>query len=271
MTETRSPLADPEAWNLVSDGYVSDIVPDFEVFANDALRLAELRSGMRVVDVACGPGTLSWLAAAQGAQVAALDFSERMIDALRARAPREGKERVEARVGDGMALPYGDAEFDAGFSMFGLMFFPDRHKGFTELARVLKPGARAVVSTWQPMDRIPLLSELFATLRSLLPDLPFGQGPAPLSDPREMAAEMLAAGFRTVDMHEITHASEAPSLAAWWESMQRSMAPLVLLQNRMGPSAFAPLARRIYDRLAERFGNDPQIMHLVANFGVAVR
>jgi hypothetical protein len=72
-------------------------------------------------------------------------------------------------------------------------------------------------------------------------------------------------------VHEITHASESPSLAAWWESMQRSMAPLVLLQHRMGPTAFAPLARSIYDRLAERFGDDPQIVHMVANFGVAVR
>ncbi len=271
MTETRSPLADPEAWNLVSDGYVSDVVPEFEAFANDALRLADVKPATRVVDVACGPGTLSFLAAARGAEVAAIDFSQRMIDALKERARSEGTQRIEARVGDGMALPYGNAEFDAGFSMFGLMFFPSREKGFRELARVLKPGARAVVSSWQPMDRVPLLAELFATLRSVLPNLPFGQGPAPLADPQEMAAEMLGAGFQTVDVHEITHASEAPSLAAWWESMQRSMAPLVLLQHRMGPSAFAPVARTIYDRLAARFGNEPQIMHMVANFGVAVR
>ncbi|HMJ12643.1 MAG TPA: methyltransferase domain-containing protein [Polyangiaceae bacterium] len=271
MAESKSPLADPEAWNLVSEGYVTDVVPQFEAFARDALRLAGVTAGMRVVDVACGPGTLSFLAAAEGARVSALDFSERMIEALNDRARREGAQGIEARTGNGMALPYGASEFDAGFSMFGLMFFPDRQKGFKELVRVLKPGARAVVSSWQPMDRVPLFAELFATLRALMPDLPFGEGPPPLGTAEEMSAEMLASGFQKADVHEIAHTIEAASLSAWLESMLRSMAPLVLLQHRMGPSAFEPLARTLYDRLAQRFGNGPQSMRLVSNFGVGVR
>jgi len=42
---------------------------------------------------------------------------------------------VTAQVADGQALPFADGEFEAAFSMFGLMFFPDRAKGFAELRR----------------------------------------------------------------------------------------------------------------------------------------
>jgi ubiquinone/menaquinone biosynthesis C-methylase UbiE len=81
-----------------------------------------------------------------------------MIARLRERAAREGVADIDARVADGCALPFPDASFDAGFSSFGLMFFPDRARGFGELLRVLRPGAQAVVSSWAPMTRVPVLS-----------------------------------------------------------------------------------------------------------------
>ena len=99
-----------------------------------------------MLDVAAGPGTLAFIASAAGAHVTAIDFSPDMIDRLRARSVREGVQ-IEARVGDGQALPFDDATFEHAFSMFGLMFFPDRAKGFRELCRVLVPGGRAVVSS----------------------------------------------------------------------------------------------------------------------------
>ena len=56
-----SPLATPEPWDLVAAGYTAEALPYFERFSRDALRLADLPAGARVVDVAAGPGTLSLL------------------------------------------------------------------------------------------------------------------------------------------------------------------------------------------------------------------
>lgn len=270
MPQPPSPLAMPDAWNLVTDGYVDEIVPQFVPFARDAVQLADVRPGSHVVDVACGPGTLSFLAAELGAKVSALDFADNMLAALRARAAREGVTSIESQTGDGQALPYADASFDAAFSMFGLIFFPDRVQGFRELHRVLKPRGKVAVASWQPMDRVPLIAELFTSLSALLPGLPFGQNKAPLGEPAEMREEMRLGGFEAVEVHELAHGHTSPSVDAWWDSMQRSMAPVVLLKNRMG-AAFTPIGEGVRTRLKDKFGNGPQEAVFHANLGVATR
>ena len=133
-----------------------------------------------------------------------------------------------------MALPYADASFDVGFSMFGLMFFPDRGRGFRELRRVLVPGGCVAVASWQPFDTVPLITELFTALGELMPGLPFGKNKAPLGEADEMRGEMREAGFESITVYEIVHPNTAPTLAAWWSGMRRSLAPIVLLEDKLG-------------------------------------
>lgn len=273
MTEAapKGPLATPDAWDLVSGGYVTEIVPTFTRYAEDALRITGLRPGERVVDVACGPGTLSFAAAARGATVDGIDFAATMIAALEARAAREGVTAVRAQVGDGMALPFVDASFDVGYSMFGLMFFPDRAQGLRELHRVLVPGGRVAISSWQPMSRIAIYVELFGALGELLPNLPLGGGSPPLGQPEEAIAELSAAGFVDVEVHELAHAMDYPSLDAFWASVEKSLAPLVLIRARLGEEAYAPVGRGVLERLRARFGDGPVSLTMYANLGVARR
>src|SRR3954470_1980474 len=120
-----SPMATPVTWDLVSSVYAEEIVPVFEQYARDALRLAAPLAGARIADVACGPGTLAFVAAAAGHPVDAIDFSPQMI-ALLERRLQQQPAPITARIGDGQALPFADATYGAAFSMFGLMFFPDR-------------------------------------------------------------------------------------------------------------------------------------------------
>jgi ubiquinone/menaquinone biosynthesis C-methylase UbiE len=247
-----SPLATPLAWDLVAPGYTADNVEHFEKYAADGLALAALAMGESVLDVATGPGSLALQAAARASEVHALDFSPRMLDALRERVAARALANVHGVQGDGQALPYADARFDAAFSMFGLIFFPDRAAGFRELHRVLKPGGRAVVASWQPMGQIPLLVEVFSALAEALPGVPFGDGKGPLSDPEEFRAELEQAGF-SVRIEARTHGFAMPDVHALWASMLRGNAPLVLLAHKLGPEAFAPIAARIEARLHERW------------------
>jgi SAM-dependent methyltransferase len=264
-----SPLATPLPWDLVSTAYEQEIRPRFEAFAADALRRAAPPPGGRIVDVACGPGTLSLLAARTAARVDALDFSAEMLARLRARIEADRIANVVVHEGDGQALPFADASFDAGFSMFGLMFFPDRARGFAELARVLRPGARAVVSSWRPFEQIPALVTLFSTLRAQLPHLPFGNAEMPLSSPERCRAEMSAA-FDAVEVHPVTVADRYPSAEAVYDSIERSMAPLVLLQHRMGEAAWRPIGDALRAAMIAQLGPGPQEVPLEALLTVGV-
>ncbi len=264
-----SPLALPEAWNLVAPEYVRELMPTFETFSRDALIRAGVVQGMRVVDVAAGPGTLALLAARNGAHVTAVDFAPEMISALRARSA-EAQLSVEILEGDGMALPFEEHAFDAAFSMFGLMFFPERERGFRELHRVLKPGGRAVISSWPPFDRSRELRAVYTPLWEALGVPPPSVAPAPLSDVDSCHREMCQGGFCDVSVHEVEGHIDYPSTAAMVDATTRSSAPVVLASKAMGDQ-WEPLLWSMHERALSELGSGPQRVTLTAYLTVGAR
>ena len=259
-------------WDLVAGPYAAEIVPVFETYARVALQLAGVTRGNRVVDVATGPGTLAVLAAEAGAEVEALDFSARMIERLDGRVRERGLRSLTPTVGDGMALPYPDARFDAGFSMFGLMFFPDRARGFAELSRVLVPGGRAVVSSWVPLDTLPLMSATFKLLTQLESDgspPPVGAS-MPLSTAAACRGEMEQAGFRDVAVHEVVAHWDFASVQAMIGSFAGNSAPVVLTKQRLG-ARWPSVQDEVVRRLTAEFGSGPQRLTLTAYLTVGTR
>jgi SAM-dependent methyltransferase len=269
MTEqATSPLAGPRLWDMVARGYRDDIAPFFSAFARDALAMAGVRARMRVVDVASGPGELCFESARRGASADGLDFSEAMIAELRARAQRERVD-VRSHVGDGMALPFQTGTFDAAFSMFGLIFFPDRARGWSELRRVLRPGGRAVVSSWVPMQRVPILGFVYGELGELLPELPFVQPrTAPLAAQDELADEMTRAGFARVEVREVHHAMNVPRIEAFWEAIERSTPPIQLAAEALGAGRWAEVRAELSASLQRRWGDGPQAVEMIANLAM---
>lgn len=261
----RSPLASPEPWDLVSDDYTLELLPMFELYSKDALELAPTHAGAKVLDVAAGPGTLTLMAAEAGRSCSALDFSPKMVANLRRRL-NGAQLGADVRVGDGQALPWGDSEFDAAFSMFGLMFFPDRGKGFKELLRVLKPGKSAVVSSWAPFEGI--FKSVMGAMAEVLPEIPFGSGKGPLGDADEFAAEMREAGFADVRVIPKTHSLPAESPAAVWASCERTTAPIVLLRRNLGEAKWAEVSPGVRERLERQYGSGPVDITSTALLGV---
>jgi SAM-dependent methyltransferase len=112
--------------------------PDAAEVAFEAVR--EAAPG-RVLEVGCGWGWFAErLASELGADVVAVDQSERMVELARERG-------VEARVGDVQALAFGDAEFDVAVANWMLYHVADLDRALAELARVLRPGGRLVAAT----------------------------------------------------------------------------------------------------------------------------
>jgi SAM-dependent methyltransferase len=202
-----------------------------------------------VLDVACGPGTLTFAAAPRAAHVVAVDFSPGMIAEVAARAEREGVKNVEAKVMDAQALALPDGAFDAAFSMFSFMFFPDRARAFRELYRVLRPGGVAVVGTWAPIERRPMMKLGFDAVAEALPDLP-RPTKGDLQEPAECVREMSEAGFEGVACTPFTL-----SLHFTPEQYLRTIVlagPIAMLRKKIGEEAFRAVGNRVLAALRER-------------------
>jgi demethylmenaquinone methyltransferase/2-methoxy-6-polyprenyl-1,4-benzoquinol methylase len=116
-----------------------------------AADLARVGPGSRALDVATGTGDLAIELAGRGATVVGLDFSERMLELARVKAP--GIEFVQ---GNALELAYPDASFDAVTVGFGARNFSDLDRGLSELARVTRPGGRVVILEITSPQRPPL-------------------------------------------------------------------------------------------------------------------
>ncbi|MGU3402170.1 class I SAM-dependent methyltransferase [Methylobacterium brachiatum] len=184
---------DPGRWNKAAEHYERTAHPFTSRFAEAALARVPLTSGSRVLDVAAGTGALALAAARTGARILATDFSPGMVDRIAA----AGLPNVEAKVMDGQALDLPDAGFDAVFSIFGVILFPDWRRGLAEMARVTRPGGHGVVATWQEQGAATFLL-LGRIRRTLFPDrepTAMPEGVKILGDPDVFAREMVAAGY----------------------------------------------------------------------------
>ncbi len=227
-------LTKVEPWNQVAQGYAAKAGDLFRAHAREALSHAQITQGMYVTDIACGPGTLTTLLSDQGAKVAAVDFSPEMLAILERNLRERYTHGVTVYEADGQDLPFSDDTFDASFSLFGLMFFPDRPKGYAEVFRTLRSGGWAYVSSWSKMSDSPL----FMVMSEVLQRLDFTRSAPPydvtsLENPDLLVSEMTAAGFDRVSIHKLEHVSTFASPEELWESLVAASAPIAVIKSRM--------------------------------------
>jgi demethylmenaquinone methyltransferase/2-methoxy-6-polyprenyl-1,4-benzoquinol methylase len=159
---------------------------------------AVVRPGDEVLDAACGTGDFAVADRRAGARrVVGLDFSERMLERARRKAPH-----LEWVRGDMLALPFADASFDAATVGFGVRNVADLELALRELRRVLRPGGRlAILEITRPRGPLrPFYSLWFDRVVPLLGKvLPGGAAYAylPASVKRFPPAEELAALMRS--------------------------------------------------------------------------
>jgi hypothetical protein len=155
--------------------------------------------------------------------------------------------------------------------MFGLIFFPDMVRGLREKARVLRPGARALVASWPPFERVPTFTALFGAMKAELPGAGIGDAPAALGTAEEVIAKMTEAGFSDIEVHEHQVVPGTATPETLWRSFARGGAPAVLMRRKMGEEAFADFSRRIVARLEQSLGPGPFEVRLTALLSVGRR
>lgn len=166
---------------------------------------ARIRSGMRILELACGTGdpaiSLARMVGPDG-QVMATDLSTGMIEVARANAGRAGTTNIDFRQADMQALPFEDASFDAVTSRIGIMYAVDMPKAVSEIRRVLKPGGKMAFAVWGPPDQGSyvgfVLGRFFARrpLDPPPPDMPF---PLRFAAPGSLGEALRAAGLNAIE------------------------------------------------------------------------
>jgi len=137
--ETDAPFRDPAIWWGEGDYELRERA--YAPIHDRLLARLDPRPGERVLDVACGLGSVAAHAARAGAEVTAIDLAPSMIE----RASRR-PESVDWRIGDCQALPFDDDSFDVVVSNFGVIFAPEPRRAAAELSRVCR--GRLGMTAW---------------------------------------------------------------------------------------------------------------------------
>jgi len=179
--------------------------------ANDLIEIAALRPGERVIDVACGTGVVTRLAAnalGPGGSVAGLDVNAGMLAVARSVAPADVS--IDWYETSAEAIPLPSGSFDVVLCQMGLQFMADKLAALREMRRILAPGGRLVLNVPGPAPK------LFALMAAGLakhihprcgqfPEMVFS-----LHDHDELRGLLANSGFADIEIHTATRTLPLP-------------------------------------------------------------
>jgi ubiquinone/menaquinone biosynthesis C-methylase UbiE len=260
-----------DEWNVAAEGYNHLISPLTSTMAGPVLEALALNHGEILLDVAAGTGTTAIPAAKTGAKVTAVDFSKTMVQHLNKNAKAEGVE-VTTHVMDGQNLEFEDGSFDAACSVYGIMFFPELAKGFSELYRVLKDDGRVVIATDPLPKDDPFTQVVGQALVSAIPSIADGPEEIPpnlrLAQPGAFKKHFTDAGFRDIDIKVVQQDIKIDDPAKFWMSLGPSLPPVKPLFKAFGTEVMEKVAN-FSDIMAEKKVNGIPTVGLGALIGVA--
>ncbi|MBV8140269.1 MAG: methyltransferase domain-containing protein, partial [Deltaproteobacteria bacterium] len=178
-----------------------------------ASRLADMQHD-RILETAAGTGVLTRALVSSlpdSVSIVATDLNQPMLDHASSRLPST---RVTWLQADGQHLPFLDGEFDAVACQFGVMFFPDKPRAFSEAYRVLKKGGRFLFNVWDRIEENAFADLVVKSVATLFPDNPpmfLARTPHGHYDTAALEAQLRAVGFGTITTESVTRESQASS------------------------------------------------------------
>jgi SAM-dependent methyltransferase len=242
QADRRSDLANQDfrarlhgMWASVADGWrrhAEHVDARGSAVTERMFELSSLRSGDRVLELACGPGSVGLAAAERvgpAGQVVVSDIASEMVAIALGRAQARGLANVSGRVLDLESLEEPDAAYDVVLCREGLMFALDPARAAHEISRVLRAGGRAALAVWGPREHNPWLSIVFDAVSAELgrpvppPGIP---GPFSLDDADRLAALLSEAGLSHVEVSRLSVPLRASTFDEWWGATRALAGPL---------------------------------------------
>lgn len=208
-----------EGWERRVDAYDGFFTPITGRLFGPLLDAVRVVPGTRLLDVATGPGHLPARAAERGAVPVGVDVADAMVTRARELYPT-----LEFHRGDAEELPFADAEFDAVTANFLLPHLARPERAMAELVRVLAPGGRLALATWDVPSRGRLFGfflEAFSEVGAAPPsDLPAGPDVFRFADDAAFTELLTTAGLRDVEVSPIAFNYETATFDEYWQALQ---------------------------------------------------
>lgn len=200
----------------IPEFYDSYLVPlIFEAYADDLSDRVISLAPNAVLEVAAGSGVVTRALAARlapDARYTVTDLNQPMLDHA---AGKQGQDaRIEWRQADALDLPFDNEVFDAVICQYGVMFFPDRIRGYTEARRVLKQGGSYIFSVWDHIGENGFAEIVTDVAADIFPNDPprfLARIPHGYHDVQIIQDELNAAGFFDVSIETHRKISRASS------------------------------------------------------------
>lgn len=184
------------------DRYMGPLL--FDPYAKYVAERVALLQPERILETAAGTGivTRAVAEAVPTACIVATDINPAVVDFA---VQHSGSERVTFQQADAQDLPFEDASFDLVLCLFGVMFFPDKARANAEARRVLRPGGRYILVTFNRLDRNPVPRAAGQAVASLFPEDPryMERGPFSYTDAALVEEDLRTAGFETIELETV--------------------------------------------------------------------
>jgi len=197
--------------------------------AERLVELAELKPGEAVLDLATGTGWAA-LAAAEAVgpngRVVATDLAEEPLAIAQRKAADRGLDRIEFTTGDMVGPSYPDASFDVVLCASALFFVPDPVECLRTWRRLLKPGGRAIFTSFGAELGGEQMHRFWAHVGRVMPPPP----PIPRFDTHDCAPMLREAGFEGVRVVEedLDYFLDGPE--GWWREVWAGLTRQPLLR-----------------------------------------
>ena len=216
-------------WEARADSYAF-LRPMTARVGGTLLSVAEVVSGMEVLDVGCGPGDLAAAAAELGADTVGIDVAPSMVGRAAIAHPSN-----PFRVGSFEAIPAGAGAFDEVVGNFVLNHVGRLEVALGEARRVLRPGGWLALSSWDAPVRNRLLGLILDAVAAADAPVPPGlpSGPTSFRTDAELRGLLESAGFEDVGSSRITFEAAVTDAETLWRGVLDSavrIPPLVTLQ-----------------------------------------